>query len=116
MSDDSLIKLSKKQTDPGSASAADFKVAVPKAGEAGGEDQLVKMASNQESPRSAEDGHSGKSYGSPVPEDRGAIVARNFPSKVNQGESSDKPGTAANVYSVDFKTGQLVPNVKPTKK
>lgn len=113
---DELIKLSSAQTDPGSASGKDFKVSVPSYGEAGGANELVKMASNQESPRSAEDGHTGKSYGSPVPEDRSKNIAKNFSPSVNKGESSDAAGKDSCSYSVDLKTGQLSPNVKPTKK
>lgn len=113
---DELIKLSKGQTDPGSASGKDFKVSVPKAGEASGADQLVKMSSSQESPRSTEDGSGGKGYGSPVPEDRSKHIAKNFPVSVNKGESSDAPGKSSTAYSVDLKSGQLSPNVYTAKK
>jgi hypothetical protein len=108
---DKLIELSKAQTDPGSVSGKDFKVKVPAEGKGGNDDSLIDLSHNQCSPRSTEDGHTdGKTYGSPVPEDRSKIIARNFPVSVNKGEASDKPGSVSGVRSINLKTGQLEPD------
>jgi hypothetical protein len=95
MSED-LIKLSPAMADPGSVSGKDFKVAVPKAGEAGGANELVKLSKSQESPRD--------------------VDGKDFPVSVNKGESSDAAGKVSSTYTLDLKSGQLSPDVYKTKK
>jgi hypothetical protein len=91
MSED-LIKLSPAMADPGSVSGKDFKVAVPKAGEAGGANELVKLSKSQESPRDVD----GKDF------------------SVTTAKSD---GTSVSIgASVDFKTGLVTPCTVTSKK
>ena len=66
----------------------------------------VSQSDNQIGPRHAEDGGSPRGSGVPAPQDRGAIVARNFPVSVNKGEGTSAPTTVSSGCSVNLVTGE----------
>lgn len=104
-----LIKLGGNLESPRDAKATDW----PNIGSTkpkdftAGQDQLIKLTSEQEGPRHTEDGGDGQ----PVPTDRGAVVAKHF--KVAKNSEGNK--SVSFKGSVDLKSGQMVPCARDEK-
>jgi hypothetical protein len=75
----------------------------------GGKNELVIDSENQCGPRHVEDDGSGEhGAGTPVPGNRAARVASNFPIDWNDGESRSDGGEISIWQSVDLQTGHIV--------
>jgi hypothetical protein len=98
-----LIKLSGNLEDPRNAKASDFPAVGPlgPAGEASEQNQLIKQTQNQEGPRHTQDD------GENTPSVWGK--ADGFAVQKNKGEGAGQ-STIKCDWSVDFETGQTVPN------
>lgn len=102
---DNLVPLSPSQKDPGTVRGTDFPAPKgPKAGEMSGQDELVMQSANQVSPRSAE----GEGADGPSVWGKGGTE---FKVEMNKGEGGE-PSMAVSIgCGVDFKSGQITPNV-----
>jgi|SRR5581483_3683504 len=125
---DQLVSIGSKQGNPYDAKGSDFSVkrVAPKhgqgAGEAGsksGDNELARLAENQEGVRHVEDGGRGP-HGSGTPSgwvdgNRSKHVAAAFPIEVNRGESNSEGGEIGIPESVSLHTGHIEGGSKQTK-
>lgn len=101
----SLVPLSPSEIDSYRVKGSDFPAPKgPKAGEMSGQDELVMQSTNQMSPRSAE----GEGADGPSVWGKGGTE---FKVEMNKGEGGE-PSVAVSIgCGVDFKSGQITPNV-----